>query len=369
MQPNNSRLYRLSALLVGILALALCFTVAHSEETDNPVIWGGILWSPDASLLSVATSHGLRLHNANLEFVRVLGTETLTYAMDWSPDGKRIAASYFEEIENAEGRQLQGYIRVWDVTTGDLVYGFLAHSHRIDSLKWTPDGERIVSVGWDKVVRVWSTDDWTLEGELFAGQNVHISYDLDVNPDGSLIVVWAEGSFQIYRLDGLVLLGEWTYRVGHGGFSWSSIWDFNVNWIATATGDGILVWKVGTGAPIALLRPSQQESEAPCCKSIDAVAWSPDSRLIAGLRRWTTQPLTGQIYVWDLQRALLLAELEGCRASGDNSIDGALDWSPDGRFITCAGSDGRIISWETDTFEIAAEFDQYRSILIDSESE
>jgi dipeptidyl aminopeptidase/acylaminoacyl peptidase len=370
MKAQNPRLRHVSALLLGILALMLNVAVVLSEEeSELPFIWGGILWNPDSSLVAVSTSHGLMLHNAKLEFVRELGDADIVYAMNWSPDGSNIAASYYEVIESPEGKQLLGYIRIWDVTSGRLIHTVLAHSHRIDSLKWTADGERIVSVGWDRVVRIWSTDDWTLEGELFAGQNLLITNDLDVSPDSRLLVVWVDKEFQIYRLDGLALSREWPYQKGHTAFSWSSIMGFDLNWIATATDDGILVWEVNTGAPIALLRPSQQESEAPCCKSIDAVAWNPDATRIAGLRAWSTQPLTGQIYVWDLQRALLLAELEGCRTSTDQIIDGALDWSPDGRFITCAGSDGRIISWETETFEIAAEYNQYRSILVDTGSE
>ena len=41
----------------------------------------------------------------------------------------------------------------------------------------------------------------------------------------------------------------------------------------------------------------------------------------------------------------------------------AIEWSPDGNKLAAISSDGRIVIWETDSYQVIAEYDGYQSIL------
>ena len=67
-------------------------------------------------------------------------------AIDWSPDGTRIAAG----SRNA--------VYVWNVANGQLVFEHYGHT-RVNAVAWSPDGASLVSAGSEGEVQVWNTID------------------------------------------------------------------------------------------------------------------------------------------------------------------------------------------------------------------
>lgn len=349
----------------SLVFMGIRFTQAQTEN-DSPFIWGGIAWSPDSAILAVATSQGIYLHDRNLEVIRHIGSSNFADALDWSPDGSMLAVSYYEVIQTDSGDDRRGYIRIWDVNSGELVHEWLAHSYPIRQLRWTPDGHRMVSVGGDKAVRVWNAADGALEYEFLINNDFFsAAYHMDVSPDSDDVVIWMDGVYQIYDLDDGNLRKEWDYAFPPQAIQWSAL-GFRKNWLATATEDGLLVWDITCEVPIALFRPTFLDPNQVCCKSIDAVAWNPDASLVAGLQGLQTSGSEGHLMIWNIHQSLLVAELEGCRANNDVAIAGVIDWSSDGQLIACGSNDGKVLVWRTDTFEIAAVYENYRSILVDS---
>jgi eukaryotic-like serine/threonine-protein kinase len=75
-------------------------------------------------------------------------------ALDISPDGKRLAGGI-------------GYqdtaIRIWDAETGRLVTRMEGHTGYVTKLRFSEDGQTLVSASSDQTVRFWSTSNWREE--------------------------------------------------------------------------------------------------------------------------------------------------------------------------------------------------------------
>ncbi len=66
------------------------------------------------------------------------------YTVSISPDGQTLVAGSF------------GTIKVWNITTGELIHTIKAHSSWVRSLAISPDGQTLASSSNDKTIRLWN---------------------------------------------------------------------------------------------------------------------------------------------------------------------------------------------------------------------
>ena len=170
-------------------------------------IWGSMAISPDGNRLVVESSRGANLSLCDANTGQEIWTvSTMSWGdvqvLAFSPDGSRIAsgASVLEgehDIgairiwEAATGRELcnmklnikdwrvdsvafspdgksivsgsNGFLRLWDVVTGQQLRVLQGKMGQVNSVAFSPDGTHIVSGSADKKVRVWdlSSDGWS----------------------------------------------------------------------------------------------------------------------------------------------------------------------------------------------------------------
>ncbi len=100
------------------------------------------------------------------------------YAVTWSPDGKHLAAGGVDKS-----------IRIWtaDAEGGKLVNSAFAHESAVTRLMFPKDGSSLVSVGEDRVVKVWNPAK-LVESRVFPAQPDTI-LAADLRPDGKLLAV------------------------------------------------------------------------------------------------------------------------------------------------------------------------------------
>lgn len=93
----------------------------------------------------------------------------------------RIAASGSEK----------GKLLLWDCATGVRLRELRSHKDLIQALRFTEDGTRLISGGWDHDLRVWRVDSGRVLAR-FGGRCVH---HLDITPDGMALVQSGCGPF------------------------------------------------------------------------------------------------------------------------------------------------------------------------------
>ena len=95
----------------------------------------------------------------------------------YSPDGNQIVSGSWDNT-----------IRVWNIITGQCVAGpFQEHTDAVTSVAYSPDGNKIVSGSDDNTIRVWNaTTGMCVEGPFqgHTGPVTSVAY----SPDGNKIV-------------------------------------------------------------------------------------------------------------------------------------------------------------------------------------
>jgi len=198
------------------------------------------------------------------------------------------------------------------------------HSHRIEALSVTADGESLATAGADGTVRTWSADG--KPGAVFDQPRSRIAV-LAYSPDGKRLagagyddIVW------IWDLTGKAP----SELTGHAAPIRGLAWTPDGSHLATVGEDGVRVWDAATGA--------SQSKELPADRPLFA-AWSPDgTQLLTGshagtVRLWTPD-LSGEPVVLDHGGEVKAAA-----------------YSPDGQHVATACSDGTVRLWTTDGTE------------------
>ncbi|MHC4878525.1 MAG: DUF1549 domain-containing protein [Planctomycetota bacterium] len=157
------------------------YDAEHPPTYAQPPVITSIDYSPDGKLIAVAGYHEVLIHKTDGSGIvaRLIGLSERVESVRFSPDGARVAIA-----GGNPGRM--GEIQVWNVAEKKLL---LSHSVTYDTLygaSWSPDGTRIAFGCSDNTLRAINAE--TGEQVLFNG--AHSDWPLDTvwNPAGDHVI-------------------------------------------------------------------------------------------------------------------------------------------------------------------------------------
>jgi WD40 repeat protein len=350
-------------------------------ESGSPI--SALAFRPDAGELAVA-SYDRRID--------VWSTESGEHLLPMPQPGRRAVLCL--AFGGAKGRLLatsgeDKTIHVREAGTGRELLGLRGHTGSVTCLAFSPDGQRLVSAGKDRTIRVWDgaplrSGEGREEGRSFSHHTNEV-WSLAVNPtDGRTVVsggfktpatVWDAQSgaivAEVFGQSSVVFCVAWSpdgHRIASAGVEGAQ---FNVKVInlrerskdfeltdesefmavafhpddkhlVTGQQDGtIRFWDAHTGRPLGILGNHG--------KPLRAVAFSRDGRHLA------SASVSGDIKLWDVIR-LDEQHLDGkanprvppMRASSPG-VCLNLSFSPDGRFLASGGEGHTVRIFDVET--------------------
>ncbi|MDX1991445.1 MAG: protein kinase [bacterium] len=264
--------------------------------------------------------------------VRTLtGSEDWLWSMDISSDGT-LAASGSGPL-NGEVRDAS--VRIWDITTGDVVHRMEGHTNTVEGVEFSPDDAYVLSASWDGNVILWDAATGEQIRRFGAGERTHEGRATNVafSPDGQiaascdsegLIILWdvATGE-EIGRLEGH------EDEIGNIAFSPDGAA------LASASYDQtVRLWDVATGQEIRRFGPDGIAHD----DDANDVVFSPDGTQLLS-SAWD-----GSIRLWNVETGNLIR-----RFDGHNGFVFGLSFSPDGQVFLSASSDTTVRLWDIAT--------------------
>lgn len=166
-------------------------------------------------------------------------------------------------------------VKLWN-TLGECKFTFLEGGHNdwVSCVRFppTPSAPVLVSAGWDKVVKVWSSTTFRLKNDLAD----HTGYlnTVTVSPDGSLCASGGK--------DGIAMLwdlseGKRLYSLEAGDIIHALVFSPNRYWLVAATTSAIKIWDLESKGMVDEIRvelpPAGKNAQVPYCTSL---SWSAD---------------------------------------------------------------------------------------------
>lgn len=227
-------------------------------------------------------------------------------------------------------------LRLWDLNTGVCSKRFVGHSKDVLTVALSPDNRQIISGARDGAIKLWNTlgeCKATIQSNTTDGHSDWVSC-VRFSPDLKMPLI-VSGSWD--RSVKVWNLNNWTLQtnlVGHSGY---------VSTVCISP-DGSLCASGGKDSTVQLwdLLEGKHLTTLDAGEPINALTFSPN-------RYWLCAATANKVKIWDLESKTIQDELEGDFGPLSNKAQRpqptCLAWSADGATLFVGFSNGRILVW------------------------
>ncbi|CAK9009816.1 Uncharacterized WD repeat-containing protein alr3466, partial [Durusdinium trenchii] len=342
----------------------LCSQASRTYEAKAPV--DAVALSPDGTrFLAASWDRTARIWDiATREVLHELPqTGLYVHAAAWSPHG---------DVCVTAGSSRDGFIKLWDTGTGELLSSVDGHTDTVISATFSPDGRWLLTTSYDETARLWDVVDprqprpsYVFEGHTWWVWDAAFSPQFSPeNPqaDNRIVTVSQDGKAIVWKLTGQPALSAVNATLGDSRLRFQEIAAFTghdgpiycvgfaPDGKSVATGGydkRILLWRPEDVPEFnlrELLKRGQPEVAAVELKghtgAVQDLAFSNDGHLIVSGGR------DNGVTVWSVDSARAIKTFRGHYA-GVRSV--AI--SSDGREIVSGSQDQRAIVWHLDEYE------------------
>lgn len=238
------------------------------------------------------------------------------------------------------------------------------HSSQITDIMFTPDGKTLVSVSFDKTIRLWDVETGelikTLRHQIGTGHDGEI-HTAALSPDGKILVIGGityghddEGTpVHIFDLESGEIIG---LLKGNPGWLIASLnFSQDGKWLAISSRNTIGIWDMSNpgDAPVLTLENDHGAFD---------LAFSPDAKkLVSGhvdhtLRLWELPEDMRNTGQEPIKPKKILKKHAG--------IVNCVDYSPDGKYIISGDFNGRTFLWDSKKGKLKKKFPPMNTVSV-----
>ena len=256
------------------------------------------------------------------------------WTVDISPDGTLAASAggplRLPEVPPGEAFEpIDSGVHIWNAATSERVALLRGHTNTVDSVKFLPDNERILSAAWDGNIILWDIE--SEEREQFYRDHEGRVYMLEVFDNGERFL--SAGTDGIVRLwdteSGDVLQTfEALNNDGDPVALYSVMLNPDETLIAVGGGDGVIrIYDIESGATVQTLRGH--------------TSWVQEARFHPDGQRLVSTSWDGTVRLWDTESGRELRQF-----TGHNGHTFGTAFSDDGQLLMTTSEDTTVRLWE-----------------------
>ena len=313
---------------------------------------GDIAYSPDGTLLAVASFIGVWLYDAETgeEHAFFTADESGVASIAFSPDGAKLASAPFK----------QSFVQLWDVKTGVIESTFFGDWAMPTCVAFSPDGTKLVRGSSDGTVQLWDVGTREIIKTLIIEDNrggkarkgiaLYQFVTVSFSPDSTLLAVGSpDGTVQLWNVG----TREPITTLQHDSSIMSVVFSPEGSILAVGSEDGkVSLWDIRRGV---LRSRGVLKSDFVAQQKVSSLAFNPDGKTLASGGNGFSKD-KDRVRLWDVASGELKSNFIGHTDAVDSIV-----FSPDGTTLVSSSADNIVRFFDVASGELKFDLTGYLS--------